>query len=62
MRTLSSHISDDPTMNLISETHHLYERREYTFNILSEYSIITHLFDASSLPCSKEKEMLRAMF
>ncbi len=62
MYTLSSHISDGPIMNLINETHHLCEMREYTFNVLPEYFIITHLFDASSLPSSKEKEMLRAMF
>jgi len=29
-----------PTMNLISGTHHLCERREYTFMILQEYIII----------------------
>ena len=28
-------------MYLISGTHHLYERREYVFNVLPEYSIIT---------------------
>ena len=28
-------------MNLISGTHDFYERREYAFNILPEYSIIT---------------------
>ena len=31
-------------MNLISWTHNFYERRKYTFNILREYSIITHPF------------------
>ena len=30
-----------PTMILISETHDFCERREYTFNVLPEYSIIT---------------------
>jgi hypothetical protein len=30
-----------PTMNLINGIHHFYERREYTFNVLSEYNIIT---------------------
>ena len=30
----------NPTMNLISGTHNFYEMREYTFNVLSEYSII----------------------
>jgi hypothetical protein len=28
------------TINLISGTHHLFERSEYTANILREYSII----------------------
>ena len=28
-------------MNLISKTHHFYERREYVFNVLPEYLIIT---------------------
>ena len=32
----------DPTMYLISRTHHLCESRKYAFNVLSEYSIITH--------------------
>ena len=31
----------DPTMNLISMIHDFCERREYAFNVLSEYSIIT---------------------
>jgi hypothetical protein len=31
----------DPIMNLISRTHDFCERREYAFNVLSEYSIIT---------------------
>jgi hypothetical protein len=31
----------DLIMNLISRTHNFYERREYIFNILPEYSIIT---------------------
>ena len=30
-----------PTMNLISGTHHLCERREYTFMVLREYTIIS---------------------
>ena len=30
-------------MYLINETHHLSERREYEFNILLEYPIITYL-------------------
>ena len=29
-----------PTINLISETHHLCERSEYAFMILQEYTII----------------------
>ena len=29
-----------PTINLISGIHHFCERREYTFNVLSEYIII----------------------
>ena len=35
-----------PTMNLISGTHHLCERREYTFMVLQEYTIspLKHLF------------------
>jgi hypothetical protein len=39
-------------MNLISETHHLCERREYAFNVLPEYSIITrksHIIGGVSL-------------
>ena len=28
-------------MNLISEIHNFCERREYTFNVLPEYNIIT---------------------
>ena len=31
-----------PIMNLINETHNLCEKREYAFNVLQEYSIITH--------------------
>ena len=31
----------DLIMNLISEIYHFCERREYTFNILPEYNIIT---------------------
>jgi len=34
-------------MNLISETHYIYERREYVFIVLREYTIIfriTHSF------------------
>jgi hypothetical protein len=30
-----------PIMNLISETHDFCERREYAFNVLPEYNIIT---------------------
>ena len=30
-----------PIMNLISGTHNFYKRREYAFNILPKYSIIT---------------------
>jgi hypothetical protein len=33
-----------PIMNLISGTHHFYERREYAFNVLPEYYIITLIF------------------
>ena len=29
-------------MNLISGIHHSYERREYTFIVLQEYTIISH--------------------
>ena len=29
-------------MNLINKTHNFCERREYAFNVLPEYSIITH--------------------
>ena len=29
-------------MNLISGTHNFRERREYAFNVLPEYNIITH--------------------
>ena len=31
-----------PIMNLISEIHNFCERREYAFNVLPEYIIITH--------------------
>ena len=41
MRTPSSHRSGDLTIILINKTHDFCERREYTFNVLSEYSIIT---------------------
>ena len=34
-------------MNLISETHHFCERREYAFNVLPEYYIITQEKDHS---------------
>ena len=30
-----------PTMNLISRTHHSYERREYAFMIFRKYTIIS---------------------
>ena len=30
-----------PTINLISRTHDFCEKKEYVFNILPEYSIIT---------------------
>ncbi len=30
-------------MNLISRTHNLCERKEYAFNVLPEYSIITEV-------------------
>ena len=42
MCILSSHISDGPIMNLINKTHHLCE---YVFNVLLEYSIITHVLE-----------------
>ena len=35
------------TMNLISETHHLYEMREYTFIVFRKYTIIFPFSDAS---------------
>jgi len=31
-----------PTMNLINRTHHLCEKREYTFIVFWEYTIISH--------------------
>ena len=31
----------DPTMNLISKTYHLYEKREYAFMVLWKYIIIS---------------------
>ena len=37
-------------MNLISGTHDFCERREYAFNILLEYSIITFLFAGTNEP------------
>ena len=37
-------------MNLISETHHSCERREYAFMILREYTIISPKRDAAELP------------
>ena len=36
-----------PTMNLISGTHHLCEKREYAFMILQEYLINFSLLDES---------------
>jgi hypothetical protein len=36
-----------PIMNLISGTYDFYERREYAFNVLPEYSIITHTNEGS---------------
>ena len=39
MCTLLFHINVGSTMNLISGTHYLYERREYAFMILREYTI-----------------------
>ncbi len=42
MRTLSSHRNGGgPIMNLISGTYNFCERKEYAFNVLPEYSIIT---------------------
>ena len=32
-----------PNINLIRETHDFCERKEYAFNVLSEYSIITSI-------------------
>ena len=37
------------TINLINETYDFCERREYTFNILSEYSIITLQLENTNL-------------
>ena len=37
-------------MNLISETHDFCESREYAFNIISEYKIITHLANDQNYP------------
>ena len=36
-----------PTMNLISETHYLCEKREYAFMILQKYTIIFPFFEIS---------------
>ena len=32
-----------PTMNLISGTHHSYERKEYVFIVFREYTIISQI-------------------
>ena len=37
------------TMNLISETHNLCERREYAFMVLREYTIISQVSDGETL-------------
>ena len=37
-----------PTIYLISGTHHLCERREYVFNVLSKYFIITQKEDLNA--------------
>ena len=37
-------------MNLISGTHHSYERGEYVFMVLREYTIISPKGDAAELP------------
>ena len=42
MRTSPSHMNGSPTINLISGTHHLCEKREYVFIVLQEYTIISH--------------------
>ena len=40
MHTLPSHIIIGPTNQIHSGTHHSCESEEYTFMVLSEYSII----------------------
>jgi hypothetical protein len=45
-------------MYLISKTHHLCERREYAFNVLSEYSIITLISIKENIMCQDSNERL----
>jgi hypothetical protein len=44
MRIFSFHRSGGPIMNLISGIHNFCEKREYIFNILPKYNIITLSF------------------
>ena len=48
------------TMNLISGTHHLCERRKYVFMVLRKYTIIFHinLYKCGVTICSPNLEVL----
>ena len=50
MRNLSFHRSGESHLNLISGIYNFCERREYAFNILPEYSIITQYIDCLMVP------------
>ena len=40
-----SHINGGLIMNLINETHHSCEKKEYAFIVLREYTIISHVLN-----------------
>ena len=47
-----------PTMNLISETYHSYERREYAFIVLQEYTIIFSFYKVKVNKCFKSIDLV----
>ena len=47
-------------MNLISETHHSYEMREYVFMVLQEYIIISQLEEDKEVG-TKRKEIVQVV-
>ena len=48
-----------PTMNLINETYHSCERREYAFMILREYTIISHEFITGKISIESKNLFLK---